>query len=66
MEIFVNGEARQVTPSISVAQLLERLDFGSRRVAVELNRHIVPRSAYAAQTLKPGDRIEIVHAIGGG
>lgn len=66
MEVYINGEVRQVTPGISIAQLLDRLDCVGRRVAVEVNRDIVPRSGYQERVVNPGDRIEIVHAIGGG
>ena len=66
MEVYINGEVRQVTPGISIAQLLDRLDCVGRRVAVEVNSDIVPRSGYQERLVNPGDRIEIVHAIGGG
>ncbi len=66
MEIYINGEVRQVAPGISVAQLLASLDCAGRRVAVEVNRDIVPRSGYETRVVNPGDQIEIVHAIGGG
>jgi len=66
MEIYINGEVRQVTPGISVAQLLAGLDCAGRRVAVEVNRDSVPRSGYESRVVNPGDHVEIVHAIGGG
>ena len=66
MEIIVNGEAREVAEGASVATLIEELGLSGRRLAVELNLEIVPRSAYAVQPLAAGDRVEIVHAIGGG
>lgn len=66
MEIFVNGESRQVADSLHIAELVEMLDLGNRRIAVEVNLEIVPRSTYARHILQPGDKIEIVHAIGGG
>ena len=49
-----------------MADLLQRLELTGRRLAVELNRDIVPRSQHAATVLVEGDQIEIVHAIGGG
>jgi sulfur carrier protein len=49
-----------------VAQLLEDMALTARRLAVEVNLEIVPRSTYADHRLRPGDRVEIVHAIGGG
>ena len=66
MDIFLNGEPRSVDADISLAQLLETTGHAQRRVAVEVNREIVPRSARAAHVLRDGDRVEIVHAIGGG
>jgi len=46
--------------------LLDQTGFGQRRVAIEINREIVPRSAHAQRVLREGDRVEIVHALGGG
>ncbi len=66
MEIVLNGEAMRVDSALTVAQLLERIGMGERRVAVEVNRTIVPRSQHDTHTLDAGDRVEIVHAIGGG
>jgi thiamine biosynthesis protein ThiS len=62
----VNGEARRVPAGASVADLLALLQLDPRKVAVERNREIVPRSAYAGTRLAAGDAIEIVHFIGGG
>lgn len=66
MEIFVNGEARQVPEGITVTQLLEKMALMDRRLAVEVNLEIVPRSTHDVHRLRAGDRVEIVHAIGGG
>ncbi len=66
MEIFVNGLARRVEPPLNVADLLELLELAGRRVAVERNGTIVPAGRHLSERLEPGDRIEIVHAIGGG
>lgn len=66
MEIFVNGEPHQVTESLHISELVEMLDLVNSRIAVEVNLEIVPRSTYAAHALRPGDKVEIVHAIGGG
>lgn len=65
MEIIVNGEPRS-TRTLSVRQLLENLGIDPRRVAVELNSAILPKSDYENSTLNDGDRIEIVHFVGGG
>ena len=66
VEIFVNGEARQVPEGITVTQLLENMALMDRRLAVEVNMEIVPRSSHGIHGLRSGDRVEIVHAIGGG
>jgi len=66
MEIIVNGESRQVAKQYTVAQLLESMELVGRRLAVEINLEIVPRSTHAEHQLQPGDKVEIVHAIGGG
>ncbi|MEW9573532.1 sulfur carrier protein ThiS [Rhodanobacter sp. Si-c] len=66
MQITLNGQPRDCAPSTTIAQLLETAGYGGRRVAVELNREIVPRSQHASHTLAEGDQLEIVHAIGGG
>ena len=65
MRLQVNGEAHDVGAS-TVAALVESLGLDVRKVAVERNLAIVPRSQYLATALLEGDRIEIVHFIGGG
>jgi sulfur carrier protein len=64
--LTVNGEPVSVTERCTVGQLLEELGFGHRRIAVAVNRNVVPRSAFAARELVAGDRIEILEAVGGG
>ena len=66
MQLTVNGETRAFEGVADVAALVEALGLDARKVAVERNLEIVPRSAYAATGLSDGDRIEIVHFIGGG
>lgn len=66
MQIIVNGEPRDVAPDLTAAQLIDLLELGGRRLAMEVNREILPRSRYAEHRLCNGDRIEIVQAIGGG
>ena len=66
MKILINGEQRQTPDSYSVLDLLHELRLAEKRLAVELNGEIVPRSTYEETALKDGDKIEIVHAIGGG
>lgn len=66
MQIVLNGETREVAPALSVLQLLQLEGLAERRVAVEVNGAIVPRSRHGGQALDEGDRVEIVHALGGG
>jgi thiazole synthase len=66
MRLTINGEAREFPAPLNVDALLTRLGFDARRVAFERNLEIVPRSAYAATELAEGDKLEIVHFIGGG
>ncbi|WP_271410147.1 sulfur carrier protein ThiS [Pseudomonas sp. Q1-7] len=66
MRIQLNGESYELPEGQTVADLISRLDLAGRRVAVELNLDIVPRSQHAATALRDGDRVEVVHAIGGG
>ncbi|WP_300615923.1 sulfur carrier protein ThiS [Dokdonella sp.] len=66
MKIALNGIEREVAPATSIEQLLQDAGYGGKRVAVEINREIVPRSRHAEHRLAADDRVEIVHAIGGG
>lgn len=66
MKIVVNGEERDFDGPLSVADLLETLGLHAPKIAVERNLEIVPRSHYAQTALEDGDRLEIVHFIGGG
>ena len=66
MRIQLNGEAFELPDGATVAGLIDRLDLAGRRVAVELNLDIVPRSQHATTALREGDQVEVVHAIGGG
>lgn len=66
MRIEVNGEAQQVAPGITVSALLKAMGIGDGPVAVERNRQIVPRAAHASTTLADGDKLEVVHFVGGG
>jgi len=66
MQITLNGEPRTVPEGLSVAGLLRELDIAPRKVAVERNLEIVPKSAYDTTPVEDGDRFEIVHFIGGG
>jgi len=66
MKITFNGQPREVPDIYTVGQLVEDTGMLGHRIAVEINMEIVPRSRYATARLNPGDRVEIVEAIGGG
>ncbi|HVF64007.1 MAG TPA: sulfur carrier protein ThiS [Casimicrobiaceae bacterium] len=66
ISIRVNGVQRDVTAGTRVQSLLRDLEFLGKRIAVERNGEIVPRSRYADVELEAGDRVEIVRAVGGG
>ncbi|AMD02567.1 MULTISPECIES: sulfur carrier protein ThiS [Halomonas] len=66
MQIQLNGEAHDLAADLTVAQLIDTLGLTGRRIAVELNEEIVPRSEHDTTRLSQGDQVEIVHAIGGG
>ncbi len=66
MVIRINGKDNEVTPDLSVAQLLEDLEIRPGRVVVELNAEVVSRDAHGATQLKEGDEVEIVQFVGGG
>lgn len=66
MEILLNGETRTLAEDASLPDLLQAEGLAGRRVAVEVNGQIVPRGAQSGMRLAPGDRVEIVHALGGG
>ena len=66
IRLTVNGEPMQAPEGVTVAGLLDQLGLDRRKVAVERNEEIVPRSLYDATILDPADQLEIVHFIGGG
>ena len=66
VRLLVNGEARSVPEGCTVAGLLRRLGLDARRLAVAVNRDVVPRTRFAAHPLAAGDRVEILEAVGGG
>ena len=66
MQILVNGEVKQFTGGVTVAALLEAMGLAQKRVAVEVNREIVPRSQHLGHRLQDRDCVEVVNAIGGG
>jgi sulfur carrier protein len=66
ISVRVNGEVKEVPEGLTVSGLLDTLGFPGDRVAVERNREIVPRDRWAGTKLQAGDRLEIVHFVGGG
>ena len=66
MEIILNGKSHPIGREMSIQELIDSLGFTGKRIAVERNAEIVPRSRHATTPLTSGDRIEIVVAVGGG
>ena len=66
MDIMLNGDAMTIADDSTVTALLAAQGLAERRVAVEINARIIPRSQHAGHHLQPGDQVEIVHALGGG
>jgi len=66
MKLLINGENREFNSQLSLSSLVEQLGMKTDRVAIELNRNIVPREHWAETNLNDGDRLEIVHFVGGG
>lgn len=64
--LIVNGEAVQTPQDSTLADLVAKMELDMRKLAIERNLEIVPRSQYAATMLQDGDRLEIVHFVGGG
>lgn len=66
MQIIVNDEPRTLPDGATVADLIASLELGPRRIAVEVNVQVVPRATYDRAVLHDGDRVEIIHFVGGG
>ena len=66
MKIILNGEERLLENSPTLGQLVEQLGMKADRVAIERNRNIVPRNDWPTTLIQDGDRLEIVHFVGGG
>jgi sulfur carrier protein len=66
MNILLNGEQRGLDEALTLCGLIDHLALSGKRLAVEVNEEVVPRSLHAEYRLHDGDRVEIVHAIGGG
>lgn len=65
-EVFVNGEKREVPAELNLRQFLEHLSLPAGRIAIEVNREVVPRRIWEEKQVNDGDRIEVVHFVGGG
>ncbi len=66
MNIYLNGEQREIANGTTLGELLTELDLTQQRIAVEINLNIIPRSLHAEMLLQADDKIEVVRAIGGG
>ena len=66
MQILVNGESTDISDAMRMSELIDQLGLGERRLAVEVNQELVPRSRFSEHELKAGDQVEIIHAVGGG
>lgn len=66
LDIKINGESRQFPEALTVAGLIDQLGYAGKRIAVERNSEIVPKSQHATTALTSGDQLEIVVAVGGG
>jgi sulfur carrier protein len=66
MQIQINGAAHEIADDTTMNQLVEMLDLQGKRFAIEVNEELVPRSTFSEYRLSPGDRVEVVQAIGGG
>jgi sulfur carrier protein len=66
IHIYVNGQARTLAESVSLIGLLEDMGLSGKRIAIEVNQEIIPRTQHAGYKVADGDRVEIVQAIGGG
>ncbi len=64
--IILNGENKQIDNNTTITQLLQSLDLVNKRLAVEINQQLIPRSDFTSHTLNELDKVEIVQAIGGG
>jgi sulfur carrier protein len=66
MQILVNGNHTELEADAPVSALIEGLGLAGQRIAVEVNAELVPRSRFEVHALREGDRVEIIHAVGGG
>ena len=66
MQIYVNGEEKQIPDTTDMAKLIDLMQISGQRIAVEVNEELVPHSTFTGHQLKESDHVEIIHAVGGG
>ena len=66
MQVYINGEPKELADNASLAEVISHLDFPVTRIAVELNRSVIRRANWETTIVQEGDRLEIVHFVGGG
>jgi thiamine biosynthesis protein ThiS len=66
LNVFVNGEQKEIAEGSAVSDLINLLGLTPERLAVELNRRIIKRAEWPSTTLRDGDKVEVVHFVGGG
>jgi thiamine biosynthesis protein ThiS len=66
LQIQVNGERQEFSDGLLLSELVSHLKLRADQIAIELNHEVLRRAAWASTTLQPGDRVEIVHFVGGG
>jgi len=66
MQVFINGQSQSIESGITIFALLQQSGLAGKRLAVEVNETIVPKSRHSETVVAEGDKIEIIHAIGGG
>jgi sulfur carrier protein len=66
MQVIINGESHTLNDGILLSTLLNQLEISGKRIAVEINESIVPKSQHSSTVINQDDKIEIIHAIGGG
>jgi sulfur carrier protein len=66
MKVILNGNPTEIADGTKMNELIEQLELNGQRLAVEVNEELVPRSRFDQHRLVPGDKVEIIHAVGGG
>ena len=66
MKVFINGETREINQQLNLRELLEKLDLPEERIAVELNKEVVRKKDWEAVKVNDGDKLEVIHFVGGG